>query len=202
MSERKRPRRTAVTSPSAPRRNRLRGPNIARWTTGPPLVVGLVVLWLLLWRSIDPLTILTGIVTAVLVVRIFELPPVPHVGRFRPIAFVVLLGWLAGSVVAASVQVAGQALAAIDPARRPRSGVVAAQLRTRDDLVLSLTGIVTSLIPGTVIVEVDRAESILYLHVLRGGTAEQLEAARRGVLGAERRIVRAIGSPGEQEAVA
>ena len=31
-----------------------------RWTTGPPLVVGLVVLWLLLWRSVAPLTIVTG----------------------------------------------------------------------------------------------------------------------------------------------
>jgi multicomponent Na+:H+ antiporter subunit E len=176
--------------------------HVARWTTGPPLVVGLVVLWLMLWRSVEPFTILTGVVAAVLVVRVFELPPVPHIGRFRPLAFVVLLGWFAGSVVAASVQVAGQALAALAPSRRPRSGVIAARLRTRDDLVLSLTGIVTSLIPGTVIVEVDRAESILYLHVLRGGTAEQLESARRNVLAAERRIVRAIGSPGEQEVVA
>jgi multicomponent Na+:H+ antiporter subunit E len=176
--------------------------HIARWTTGPPLVVGLVVLWLLLWRSIDPLTILTGIVTAVLVVRIFELPPVPHVGRFRPIAFLALLGWFAFSVVTASVQVAGQALAALRPSGVPTSGVIAVHLRTRDDLVLSLTGMVTTLIPGTVIVDVDRAESILYLHVLRGGTPEQLAAARHEVLGAERRIVRAIGSPGEQEVVA
>ncbi|WP_375388416.1 Na+/H+ antiporter subunit E [uncultured Amnibacterium sp.] len=173
-----------------------------RWRTGAPLVLGLVVLWLMLWRSVEPLTILTGLVTAVVVVRVFELPPVPHVGRFRPIAAVALLGWLLGSVVVASVQVAGQAFAAIAPSRRPRSGVIAAQLRTRDDLVLSLAGMITSLIPGTVIVEVDRAESILYLHVLRGGTPEQLEAARRSVLAAERRIVRAIGSPGEQGVVA
>jgi multicomponent Na+:H+ antiporter subunit E len=173
-----------------------------RWTTGPPLVVGLVVLWLLLWRSVAPLTIVTGVVTALLVVRVFELPPVPHIGRFRPVAFVALLGWFLWSVVVASVQVAGQAFAALRPASRPRSGVIAAQLRTRDDLVLTLTGIITSLIPGTVIVEVDRTESVLYLHVLRGGTPQQLEAARRGVLDAERRLVRAIGSPGEQEVVA
>jgi multicomponent Na+:H+ antiporter subunit E len=172
-----------------------------RWTTGPPLVIGLIVLWLLLWRSVAPLTILTGVVTALLVVRIFDLPPVPHVGRFRPLAALALLGWFLGQVVIASVQVAGQAFAALAPARRPRSGVVAAQLRTRDDLVLTLTGIVTSLIPGTVIVEVDRAESVLYLHVLRGGTPAHLERARESVLTAERLLVRAIGSPGEQEVV-
>ena len=186
MSDAKRPRRTTQT---------------ARWTTGPPLVVGLVVLWLMLWRSVEPLTILTGIATAFVVVRVFELPPVPHVGRFRPLAALALAGWFLVEVVVASVQVAGQAFAAIAPSRRPRSGVIAAQLRTRDDLVLSLTGIMTSLVPGTVIVEVDRAESILYLHVLRGGTPAQLDAARRSVLTTERRLVRAIGSPGEQEVV-
>lgn len=174
---------------------------VSRWTTGPPLVIGLVVLWLLLWRSVSPLTVLTGVVTALVVVRVFELPPVPHVGRFRPLAAVTLVLWFLGQVVVASVQVAGQAFAAIAPARRPRSGVVAAQLRTRDDLVLTLTGIVTSLIPGTVIVEVDRAGSVLYLHVLRGGTPERLAAARAAVLDAERRIVLAIGSPGEQAVV-
>jgi multicomponent Na+:H+ antiporter subunit E len=178
-----------------------RGPGTVAWTTGPPLIVVLVLLWLALWQSIAPLTILTGIVTAIAVVRIFALPPVPHVGRFRPIAAIALIGWFLWEVVLASVQVAGQAFAALAPAGRPRSAVVAAQLLTRDDLVLSLTGIVTSLIPGTVIVEVDRGRSVLYLHVLRGGTPERLAAARASVLDCERRIVRAIGSPGEQEVV-
>jgi multicomponent Na+:H+ antiporter subunit E len=172
-----------------------------RWTTGPPLVIGLVVLWLLLWRSVTPLTILTGVVVAVVVVRLFELPPVPHVGRFRPLAAAGLAGWFVGQVLGASVQVAAQAFAALVPAGRPRSGIVAVQLRTRDDLVLTLTGVITSLIPGTVVVEVDRAESVLYLHVLRGGTPERLAGARRATLDTERRGVRALGSPGEQEVV-
>lgn len=172
-----------------------------RWTTGPPLVIGLVVLWLLLWRSVEPLTILTGIVVAVVVVRLFELPPVPHVGRFRPVAAAGLAGWFLLQVLGASVQVSAQAFAALVPAGRSRSGIIAVQLRTRDDLVLTLTGVITSLIPGTVVVEVDRAESVLYLHVLRGGTPERLEAARQAALDTERRIVHAIGSPGEQEVV-
>ena len=170
-----------------------------RWTTGPPLVVGLVVLWLLLWRSIEPLTIVTGVVTALIVVNVFELPPVPHVGRLRPLAALSLLGWFAGQVLVASVQVAVQAFRALGPSHGPASGIVAAQLRTRDDLLLSLTAIVLALIPGTVIVEVDRAESVLYLHVLRGDTPERLDAARRSVIATERRLVRAFGSPGEKE---
>lgn len=170
-----------------------------RWTTGPPLVVGLVVLWLLLWRSIEPLTIVTGVLTAVLVVRLFELPPVPHVGRFRPLAALTLLVWFAGQLAVASVQVAWQAFRALGPGHGPVSGIVAAQLRTRDDLLLSLTAITLALIPGTVIVEVDRAESVLYLHVLNGDGAERLDAVKRSVLETERRLVRAIGSPGEQE---
>lgn len=170
-----------------------------RWTSGPPLVVGLVVLWLLLWRSVEPLTIVTGLVTALVVVRLFELPPVPHVGRFRPLAALSLAGWFGVQVVVASVQVAAQAFRALGRDRGPASGIVKAQLRTRDDLLLSLTAVVLALIPGTVIVEVDRAESVLYLHVLDGGSPERLEAARRAAVETERRLVRAIGSPGEQE---
>lgn len=169
-----------------------------RWTTGPPLVIGLVVLWLLLWRSLEPLTVVTGIVTAVVVVRLFELPPVPHVGRFRPLPALTLLVWFAGHLVLGSLQVAGQAFRALGPGRGPRSAVVAAQLRTRDDLLLSLTAIVLALIPGTVIVEVDRAESVLYLHVLDASSPGRLSAVRRVVDETERRLVRAIGSPGEQ----
>lgn len=170
-----------------------------RWTTGPPLVVGLVVLWLLLWRSIEPLTIVTGILTAILVVRTFELPPVPHIGRFRPVAALTLLVWFVAQLAVASVQVAWQAFRSLGPGHGPVSGIVAAQLRTRDDLLLSLTAITLALIPGTVIVEVDRAESVLYLHVLNGESTDRLEAVKRSVLETERRLVRAIGSPGEQE---
>ncbi|MFD1722550.1 Na+/H+ antiporter subunit E [Amnibacterium endophyticum] len=171
-----------------------------RWTTGPPLVIGLVVLWLLLWRSIAPLTIVTGIITAVVVVRVFELPPVPHVGRFRPIAALSLLVWFAGQVAIASVQVAAQAFAALGPSRGPTSAIVRVQLRTRDDLLLSLTAVIMALIPGTVVVELDRADSVLYLHLLDGGTPEARERCRQEVIESERRLVRAIGSPGEQEA--
>ena len=171
----------------------------SRWTTGPPLVIGLVVLWLLLWRSVEPLTIVTGVITALVVVRTFELPPVPHIGRFRPLAALSLLVWFCRQLVVASVQVAAQAFRAIGPGNGPVSGIVKAQLRTRDDLLLSLTAVVLALIPGTVIVEVDRAESVLYLHVLNGATPQSLDAARRSALETERRLVRAIGSPGEQE---
>ncbi len=160
-----------------------------------------MVLWLLLWRSVSPLTVVTGVVTALVVVRVFELPPVPHVGssgrspRSRSCS--------GSSARWSSPRSRSQARRSrrSRPTIGPRPGVVAAQLRTRDDLVLTLTGIVTSLIPGTVIVEVDRAESVLYLHVLRGGTPERLAAARAAVLDAERRVVLAIGSPGEQAVV-
>jgi multicomponent Na+:H+ antiporter subunit E len=86
-----------------------------RWTTGPPLIVGRVVLWLLLWRSVEPLTVVTGVVVALVVVRVFRLPPVPHVGRFHPLAALSLAGWFAVQVVTASVEVAGQAFAALGP---------------------------------------------------------------------------------------
>ena len=67
-------------------------------------------------------------------------------------------------------------------------------LRTRSDFVLTLTGVSTSIVPGAIVVDVDRVRSTLYLHVLNVRTTEQLDRFRLGVLAEERRIVMAIGS--------
>ena len=51
-----------------------------------------------------------------------------------------------------------------------------------------------SLVPGSLIVEADRQDDILYLHALGTETPEDVEQVRAGVLAVEERIVRAIGS--------
>jgi multicomponent Na+:H+ antiporter subunit E len=70
---------------------------------------------------------------------------------------------------------------------------------------MTMTAVALSLIPGSVVLEVEREQSLLYLHVLgsvkkNSGTPrdEQIvtanEAVRTRVLGLERQIVRAFGS--------
>jgi multicomponent Na+:H+ antiporter subunit E len=156
-----------------------------------PLLVWLVVLWTLLWDQVSVLSIITGLVLALLVTRVFYLPPVELPGRFNPVGVIVFVGHFVFDLVRASFQVAWLA---IDPRSVPTSSIVAVQLSTKSDLSLTLTALAVSLVPGSLVVEADRQDDILYLHVLGTETLADVEKARVDVLAVEDRIVRAIGS--------
>jgi multicomponent Na+:H+ antiporter subunit E len=156
-----------------------------------PLIVALVILWMLLWGSISWLNLVTGLVLAIVVTRVFFLPPIELSGRFHPWWALVFLADFSAKVVVASFQVAAQAFAA-----RPvsRNAVIGVQLFTRSDLIMTLTAIALSLIPGSLVVEADRERSVLYLHVFSTPDDAAVEAARTQVMRIERQLVRALGS--------
>ena len=82
-----------------------------------------------------------------------------------------------------------------------RNSVVAVQLRTRSDLLLTAVSHTMSLIPGSVVVEVDRSLSVLYFHVLNTSTPEEIERFTRQVAYFEDLIIKAAGSREEYEAL-
>lgn len=156
-----------------------------------PLLVWLVVLWMLLWGSVSWLNLVTGILVAVLVTRVFFLPAVELSGRFNlwwALVFIVTFVW---DVVRGSFHVAW---IAVSPQRRPHSSVIAVQLSSRSDLIMLLVSINISLVPGSLVIEADRYRGVLYVHALDVHDAASVERARATVLRAERRIVRVIGS--------
>jgi multicomponent Na+:H+ antiporter subunit E len=157
-----------------------------------PLLVGLVILWMLLWGSLSMLNLVTGILVALLVTRVFFLPPVELSGRLNVIWLVVFLGRFLG------FQVAYQALR---PHTITRSSLIAVQLVTRSDFLLTLTSIALSLVPGSLVVEVDRERSILYLHALNTRTMDDVAAVRTKALRVEYLIVRVLGSQDDLKAV-
>ena len=163
-----------------------------------PLLLVLVLLWMLLWGSLSVLTILTGVVVAIVVTRAFYLPPVELSGRFNPFWFLVFLGYFAFELVVGSFSVA---FAAFSPKAKGRSSVVAVQLATRSDFVMTLTAITISLVPGSIVVEVDRGAGILYLHSLGADSDERIGRVRREVQRTEIRLVRALGSKDDVERV-
>ncbi|WP_168916244.1 Na+/H+ antiporter subunit E [Microcella flavibacter] len=163
-----------------------------------PLLLALVLLWMMLWGSVTPFTIVTGVVVALLVTRAFYLPPVELSGRFNPWWFLVLLGRFAVDLVRASFEVAWQAMR---PRGVTRNAVIRVDLTTRNDFVLTGTALAVSLVPGSVVLEVDRPHSVLYIHSLGIETPEQVAHAHDSVLAYERRILRALGSREEWEAV-
>ncbi|WP_439565108.1 Na+/H+ antiporter subunit E [Microcella sp.] len=163
-----------------------------------PLLAALVLLWMMLWGSVTPLTILTGIIVALAVTRAFYLPAVELSGRFNPFWFVVFVGRVLGEMVVASFQVA---LLALGPRARHGSALIKVDLTTRSDFILTGTALAVSLVPGSIVVEVDRASTVLYVHSLSVRTAADVEKARAHVLGLERDLLRAWGSKAEWEAV-
>lgn len=161
-----------------------------------PLLVTLVVLWMLLWGIVDLLTFTTGVILAIVVTRLFYLPPVELSGRFNPLWFITFLARFFFDLFVASFQVAFQALR---PRRVTSNAVIAVDLVTRSDFITTATAITISLIPGSLVVEVDRQRSILYLHVLNVADRDEADLVRMRVLAVERRLVRAFGSKDDVE---
>jgi multisubunit Na+/H+ antiporter MnhE subunit/multisubunit Na+/H+ antiporter MnhF subunit len=110
-----------------------------------PLLVWLVFVWGALWQDFSPGNLLFGALIAVVVARLFYLPPVELGGRFSIVRAVPFAMVFLGKVVAASFQVLYLAVA-----RGPKvtNAVVAVQLRSHSDLMVTATGHVISLIPG------------------------------------------------------
>jgi multicomponent Na+:H+ antiporter subunit E len=151
---------------------------------------GLTVIWVLLWGRPTWINVLGGLLLGLIVVTVFPLPPVTYAGRVRVGPMLRLAGRFLSDLVRASTQIA---LLAFRFGHVPHSAVIAVPLRMPTDLNLTLTAEALSLVPGSLIVEVDRAAGILYVHVLNVSTPAEVEAARTAVLDLESRIISAFG---------
>ncbi|MET0694192.1 MAG: Na+/H+ antiporter subunit E [Propionibacteriaceae bacterium] len=163
-----------------------------------PAVVVLTLVWVLLWDHISLFIVLTGIGLAVLVGLVFPLPPIELHGRIRPLALLRLATRLLTDVVRSSVAVVALAFRF---GSTPHSAIIRVQLRSRSDLYLTQTAELVSLVPGSIVLEAHRSNSMLYLHVLDAVEEADLERARQAVLDAEARVLRAFGSAEEIEAL-
>jgi multicomponent Na+:H+ antiporter subunit E len=147
----------------------------------------------LLWDSVSVFLVLTGVLLSVLVFVVFPLPRIERSGRVRLPALAVMVGRLLLDVVRSSVRVVALAFSR----RTPRSAIIRVQLRSRSDLITTITAELVSLVPGSIVLEVRRADSTLYLHVLDTVDPAGLEQAARDVLDAEARALRAFGTDEE-----
>lgn len=164
-----------------------------------PLLIGLVITWMALWREISLLSFLSGLLVAFAVMRIFYLPPVELAGRFNVLWAMRYVGFFFWNVAVASVHVAWIALR---PQPVSNCAIISVQLRTRSDFILTLVSLTISLIPGSFPVEVDREGRILYLHVLDTPDDDAVRAMHRTVTHIENLLIRTLGSPEEVKACA
>ncbi|MFY9713307.1 MAG: Na+/H+ antiporter subunit E [Microbacterium sp.] len=163
-----------------------------------PFLAWLVVLWMLLWAQFTVLSFVTGLAVAIFVTRVFRLPTVELSGRINLWYAALFAVQFLFAVVQGALRVTVQVF---DFRRQPGAAIIAVPLRYADDLVMTHVAVVSSLIPGSLVVEADRDRRVLYLHVIGVRSRDDVEKQRAGVLRWERRIVRALGDPAQYRAL-
>jgi multicomponent Na+:H+ antiporter subunit E len=161
-------------------------------------VILLALVWVLLWGDASLLNILYGALLGWLVTVVFWLAPIRYYGRVHPWKLLVLAVTVLRDLAVASVQLAA---VAFRPRLVLRSGVVRVALRSNNDLHQVAMSQLISIVPGTLVVEVVRRPRLLYLHVFDLPGPDSIQRVRDHTLDLERRLVEAVGSPTELEAV-
>lgn len=162
------------------------------------LLAGLVLLWCLLWGMFDPLTLITGLGAALLVSFLFYLPAVELSGRINLWHSLVFFARLLVDIVRASAEITWLVL---KPGFRSSNAVISVRLRTTSDLIMSWTAEAVSIVPGSIVVDLDRSASTLYLHALDVHDDADIDRVTAEVLGTERRLILAIGSRAEADSL-
>ena len=163
-----------------------------------PLLVWLVLVWNLLWGTWSWANLISGTVLALAVTVLLPLPPVVGGTRVRPVALLVFLGSFFLDLVISAAQVAWQT---IRPSGIRHSAIISVQLRSDSDLLLTIVAEATALVPGSLVIDMDREKQTLAVHVLHVTDLDDVERRRASVLRMEERVVRAFGSVEEIEAL-
>ncbi len=163
-----------------------------------PLIAWLVLVWMLLWGTWSWANLLSGLLVAFGVLVLLPLPHVVGGVRVRPVPLLVFLGHFVVDLFTSGAEVAWQALR---PGGVARTAIVQVQLRADSDLLLTVVAEATSLVPGSLVLDLDREQRVMTLHLLPVRDLADVERKKAHVLVVERRLVRAFGSAADVAAL-
>ncbi|MCT7658619.1 Na+/H+ antiporter subunit E [Mycobacterium deserti] len=146
----------------------------------------LVLVWILLWGTFSAANILSGFVIALMITKLLPLPAVPVEGRVHVLSLLRLILTVLYRLILSSVQVA---VLAVRPGPPPLSAVLRAHLAVQSDLVLALAVNIFNLVPGSIVLEIDQARRLLYMHVIDVGSERAVNRFYRQVTEVERLLV-------------
>jgi multicomponent Na+:H+ antiporter subunit E len=149
----------------------------------------LTLVWILLWGSLSAANVLSGLLVALLITLLLPLPAVPVEGRVHPLSLLRLMLAVAYYLFQSSWQIA---LLAVKPGKPPLSAVLRVHLAVKSDLVLALAVNIFNLIPGSIVLEIDQARRMLYMHVIDVGSDRAVARFYRQVDRVERLLVAAF----------
>nr|WP_159230325.1 Na+/H+ antiporter subunit E [Mycolicibacterium vanbaalenii] len=127
------------------------------------LVCWLTLVWMLLWGVVSVANMLAGIAVALVITVLLPLPVIPVQGRLHPVSLLRLIGRVVVDLIKASTQIAWLT---VRPGPPPQSALLRAPMSLKSDLTLALTASILTLVPGTMVVDIDQSQRILYVHVL------------------------------------
>jgi multicomponent Na+:H+ antiporter subunit E len=159
-----------------------------------PLTIWLVLVWILLWGTWSWANLLSGLAVALGVMLLLPLPPVVGGIRVRPLPLVRFVGHFLVDLVVSGAQVAWRA---IGPDGVRQGAIVRVQLRVDSDILLTVVAETISLVPGSLVLDLDREQRLISVHLLHAADLDDVARQKAGVLATEERIVRAFGSPAD-----
>lgn len=153
------------------------------------VLLGLILVWMLLWGSISVANFVGGLVVALVITLLLPLPVVPVEGKVHPLSLLRLLIQMVYWLVRSSIQVAWLA---VRPGAPPVSAVLRAHFALKSDLVLAMAVNLINLTPGTIALEVDQARRIVYVHVLNANTDRAIQEFHAQMATLERLLTTAL----------
>ncbi|MEW2357026.1 Na+/H+ antiporter subunit E [Spirillospora sp. NPDC029432] len=164
-----------------------------------PLVAWLTLIWLLMWDRFSLANAVSGLLVSVALIVVFPLPPLDPGLRLHPAGLLRFTIRFGVDLLRSAGPLAWQAFGHAE--RGVVNSVIAVRLRTRSDFILTAMAIALSATPGTLVLEVQRRSSTLYLHILGGSGDRAVAKARAEVLALEARVVRAFGTRADRRAL-
>ena len=152
------------------------------------MTVWLLLVWIAVFSSAQPLVLLSGVVLGILVQLVFPLPLQRHLWHVRPLAFLALAIRFIWDLIVAGLQVSWLVVTG----KRHEDGIVRCPTLSGNPVYMTILAAMSSMIPGTIVVKVEPAKKVMYLHVLDLGAHGGVAGARKEVELQEKRILRAL----------
>jgi len=150
------------------------------------VLIWLTLVWILLWGDVSAANIISGLAVAAAITYLLPLPAVPVEGRIHLVSLARLILLVTWYLFLSSLQVAWLA---IRPGPPPLTAVLRARLNIKSDLVLALEVNIINLIPGSIVLEIDQARRLIYVHQLDVGTDRAVKQFYHQIHQVERLLV-------------
>ncbi|WP_024801835.1 Na+/H+ antiporter subunit E [Nocardia sp. BMG51109] len=158
------------------------------------VLLWLTLVYMALWGDLSFGNALAGLAIGTLIMIALPLPRAPVSGRLHPLSLIALIVVASYYALESSAQIAWFA---IRPAGAPVSGVLRVRLSIRSDLVLVLCTDLMNLIPGTMVLELDRSTHTVWVHVLDVSSEAAVEKFYHVTHRLERLLIRSFERPEE-----